>query len=270
MFDATCKYLTEIFSAAFSQWLLGETVSLSELSPSELLLEPIRADALLLQSAGRVLHIEFQTQPDLAMPLRMLDYWLRLRRRMPEREIRQFVIYLLPSRSSLVYQTRFEEGATRHDFEVIRLWEEPTDSFLAAPGLLPFAVLSKTDNRAAALRQVAEQIEVIADRTIQSNLAASAAILAGLVLEKGIVEQILRRRLMQESVIYQDIKAEGLQEGETKLVLRQLNRRIGTVPGELVAQIKGMKLEQVEALGEALLDFTAQEDLVQWLEQHTE
>lgn len=75
---------------------------------------------------------------------------------------------------------------------------------------------------------------------------------------------------MQESVIYQDIKAEGLQEGETKLVLRQLNRRIGTVPGELVAQIKGMKLEQVEALGEALLDFIAQEDLVQWLEQHTE
>nr|WP_228021841.1 hypothetical protein [Romeria gracilis] len=83
MFDAICKYLVEAFSADIAQWLLGEAVSLSELSPSELLLEPIRADALLLQSGGRLLHVEFQTQPDPTIRLRMLDYWVRLRRRIP-------------------------------------------------------------------------------------------------------------------------------------------------------------------------------------------
>ncbi|MEB3213221.1 MAG: hypothetical protein VKL39_17860 [Leptolyngbyaceae bacterium] len=50
MFDAVCKFLVETFSIDFAQWLLGESVILTELSPSELLLEPIRADALLLHS----------------------------------------------------------------------------------------------------------------------------------------------------------------------------------------------------------------------------
>jgi len=103
MFDAVCKFLVETFSEDFARWLLGEPVSLTELSPSELLLEPIRADVLLLQSEQRVLHLEFQTQPDPTMPFRMLDYWVRLHRRLPGRDIRQVVIYLLPSTSQWVY-----------------------------------------------------------------------------------------------------------------------------------------------------------------------
>ncbi|MBE9077177.1 Rpn family recombination-promoting nuclease/putative transposase [Romeria aff. gracilis LEGE 07310] len=269
MFDAICKYLVETFSADFAQWLLGKAVSFSELSPSELLLEPIRADALLLQSEQQILHLEFQTRPDPAIPFRLLDYWVRIHRRLPEREIRQVVIYLLKSQSPLVHQTAYVHEGTQHSFEVIRLWEQPTEAFLSSPGLLPFAVLSRTNSQASALRQAAERIDAITDRNIQSNLAASAAILAGLVLEEGLVEQILRRELMQESVVYQSIKAEGLREGlqrETNLVLRQLDRRVGMVPAELVARVEALPLEQLEALGEALLDFEAQGDLARWLE----
>lgn len=121
MFDAVCKFLVETFSVDFARWLLGEAVSLTELSPSELLLEPIRADVLLLQSDCQILHLEFQTQPDATIPFRMLDYWVRLHRRLPERDIRQVVVYLLPNQSPLVYQTAFEQMGTRHRFEVIRL-----------------------------------------------------------------------------------------------------------------------------------------------------
>ena len=74
MFDAVCKFLVETFSVDFAHWLLGEAQSLVELSPSELLLEPIRADILLRQSEEIILQIEFQTRPDPAMPFRMLDY----------------------------------------------------------------------------------------------------------------------------------------------------------------------------------------------------
>lgn len=35
---------------------------------------------------------------------------------------------------------------------------------------------------------------------------------------------------MKESVIYQEIKEEGRQEGEANLVLRLLNRRIAELP----------------------------------------
>lgn len=82
MFDTVCKFLVETFSVDFATWLLGEPVALSELSPSELSLEPIRADALLsLRSADTILHLESQARPDPNMAFRMADYRLRAYRR---------------------------------------------------------------------------------------------------------------------------------------------------------------------------------------------
>ncbi|MBN3880926.1 MAG: Rpn family recombination-promoting nuclease/putative transposase [Nostoc sp. JL23] len=96
MFDNICKFLAENFSIDFATWLLGEPISLTELSPSELSLEPIRADALiLLESTEVVLHLEFQTQPDSNIPFRMIDYRLRVYRRFPQKQMRQVVIYLV-------------------------------------------------------------------------------------------------------------------------------------------------------------------------------
>ncbi|NEP15540.1 MAG: Rpn family recombination-promoting nuclease/putative transposase [Leptolyngbya sp. SIO4C1] len=286
MFDTVCKFLVETFSTDFAAWLLGEPVALSELSPSELSLEPIRADALmLLQSEQVVLHLEFQTQPDLAIPFRMLDYRVRVYRRFPNKSMQQVVIYLQQSQSALVRQDTFEIEKTRHEFEIVRLWEQPIASFLDAPGLLPFAALSQTRDREAALQQVAKQIDRIAEPRMQSNISAAAAILSGLVLDKAPIQRILRKELMQESVIYQDIKAEGIREGiqkgiqqgiqeglrqERQLVLRLLNRKVGNVPEEYRAQVEALPLPQVEALGEALLKFERLDDLIDWLATHAD
>ncbi|HEY9703025.1 MAG TPA: hypothetical protein V6C58_11290 [Allocoleopsis sp.] len=48
MFDNICKFLAQNFSEDFAQWLLGKSVTLTELKPTELSLEPIRADSLIL------------------------------------------------------------------------------------------------------------------------------------------------------------------------------------------------------------------------------
>jgi predicted transposase YdaD len=71
---------------------------------------------------------------------------------------------------------------------------------------------------------------------------------------------------MKESVIYQEIKEEGRQEGAVNLLLRLLNRRIGGIAAELSAKLSSLSLENLENLGEALLDFQSVEDLEQWLE----
>ncbi len=72
MFDSTCKFLAESFSSDFASWLLGESIALTQLSPSELSLEPIRADALImLASEDYILHLEFQTESDSNMAYRM-------------------------------------------------------------------------------------------------------------------------------------------------------------------------------------------------------
>nr|WP_231662379.1 hypothetical protein [Pseudanabaena sp. 'Roaring Creek'] len=56
-FDNTCKFLAETFPSDFASWLLGSPINLTKLEPSELLLEPIRADSVIfLESAELILH----------------------------------------------------------------------------------------------------------------------------------------------------------------------------------------------------------------------
>lgn len=81
---------------------------------------------------------------------------------------------------------------------------------------------------------------------------------------------------MQESVIYQDIKAQGikqglqqgLQQGQSIIVLRQLKRRLGKIESEDETRITGLSVEQLEALGEELLDFSSRDDLLAWLDNN--
>lgn len=270
MYDNVCKFLAENYSRDFAQWLLGEPLSFTQLSPSELSLEPIRADALiLLESDQIILHLEFQTNPDPKMSFRMLDYRTRVYRRFPKKTMRQVVIYLKETSSPLVQENAFILPNTRHEYEVLRLWEIPAEKMLGLSGLLPLANLGKTPNRPETLRQVAAKIDNIEGRTEKSNLAAATAILAGLVLSKEIIGSLLREEIMRESVIYQDIresgKAQGRREEAVSLILRLLNRRLGEISSTLSQQIRELSLEQLETLGEALLDFTSLTDLTTWL-----
>ncbi len=57
-----------------------------------------------------------------------------------------------------------------------------------------------------------------------------------------------------------------MKEGQT-LILRQLNRRVGSVPIELEIRVKALPLAKLEELGEALLDFTILADLEAWLDR---
>lgn len=276
MYDNVCKFLAENYSRDFAQWLLGEPISFTQLSPSELSLEPIRADALiLLESDQIILHLEFQTDPDPKMSFRMLDYRTRVYRRFPKKTMRQVVIYLKETSSPLVRENAFILPNTRHEYEVLRLWEIPAEKMLGLSGLLPLANLGKTPNRPEILRQVAAKIDNIEGRTEKSNLAAATAILAGLVLSKEIIGSLLREEIMRESVIYQDIresgKAQGREEGRREeavsLILRLLNRRLGEISSTVSQQIRELSPEQLETLGEALLDFTSLTDLTAWLSE---
>ncbi len=266
MYDNICRFLAENFSQDLARWFLGEPIPLTRLSPTELSLQPIRADALiLLESSEFVLHLEFQTKVDPDIFFRMLDYRVRVYRRFPNKRMRQVVIYLKRSESELVRQNTFVIDRTRHEFEVVRLWEIPTEQLLDSPGLLPLAALSQTEDRVGTLREVVRRIDTIPNRLQKSDVAASTAIMAGLVLEKGVIRRLLREEIMRESVIYQEIKAEGRQEEGATLVLRLLNRRLGEIPPSLQTQIRALPIEQLEELGEALLDFESEADLVHWL-----
>ncbi len=80
---------------------------------------------------------------------------------------------------------------------------------------------------------------------------------------------------MRESVIYQDILAEGEArvlklglEQERALVLKQLGRKLGNLSSQLQTRVSALPIDRVESLGEALLDFTSMADLETWLSQN--
>ncbi len=144
---------------------------------------------------------------------------------------------------------------------------------LSSPGLLPYAVLSRAPEKASLLAQVVQELEQITDPREQSNLIAATSILAGLELEQQTIRQLIRSPVMRESTMYQFIlgegRAEGLEQGRTvgerALVFKQLTRKLGILSPSLTAKVNALSLEELEGLGEALLDFTRIEDLETWL-----
>ena len=157
--------------------------------------------------------------------------------------MRQVVIYLRRSDSPLVQENTFRLGETFHSFQVIRLWEEKTPQFFHHPGLLPFAVLSNTDDPEQVLSQVSRSLETISQKQVQSNLAAATSILAGLVLNRETIKKILRSDIMRESVIYQDI----LEEGELSAKLNSIPRlSVLGLSVEQIAQALDLEIEQVQ------------------------
>jgi len=61
---------------------------------------------------------------------------------------------------------------------------------------------------------------------------------------------------------------EWIAEGEAVVTLRLLNLRCGSLSDATIARIQTMPLEQLEALAEALLDFSGPTDLATWLAEH--
>jgi len=281
MFDNICKFLAETYSTDMASWLLGEPIPLTQVQPQELAVEPIRADSLiLLEAEGLLLHLEFQTKADPQIPFRMLDYWVRGKRRFPDKKIRQFVIYLKETSSDVVFQQEFQDESTYHRFEVIRLWEQPVTKFLEFTGMLPFAILVSEGNKEQLLQDIAQKIDEIPEQKTRQVIGAATYVLAGLVLDKNIIKQILRRDIMRESVTYQEILEEGRLEGEVKgrkegeikgrrqglltIILRLLTRKFGNLPPKLHTRIARLQIPRLESLAEAILDFENVADLELW------
>jgi hypothetical protein len=57
--------------------------------------------------------------------------------------------------------------------------------------------------------------------------------------------------------------------GERSLVQRQLTRRLGELPEAIVVSLDGLSIDDLDQLGEALLDFTSIDNLTHWLATHS-
>jgi predicted transposase YdaD len=264
-YDNACKYLAEEYPTDFVRWLLGvETEDINVLK-TELFLEPIRADSVtFLQTANRILHLEFQTEPlsKPPIPFRMGDYSFRLKRKY-QCPVTQVVIFLQETSNEIAFTEEYRDETTIHHYRVIRLWEQDSALFLNNRGLLPLAPLTRTDSPRSLLSQVAQTVATISDITEQQNITGCLGILAGLRFDKDLIRQFLREDIMQQSVIYQDI----VQKEALKLVRLMINGRFGEIDSSLMERLEKLSAEQLEALVQVFFNFSNMSDLQAYLDQ---
>ncbi|MFN6036456.1 MAG: Rpn family recombination-promoting nuclease/putative transposase, partial [Dolichospermum sp.] len=147
-FDNVCKLLAEKYPFDFAKWLLPQAPTTIKVLKTELSIEPIRADFVtFLQTENRILHIEFQTNPQSKppIPFRELDYSVRLIRTY-QVPVTQVVIFLQETNDPIVFTEEYVNETTRHRYRVIRMWEQDSALFLDNLALLPLAPLTRTNS----------------------------------------------------------------------------------------------------------------------------
>ena len=72
---------------------------------------------------------------------------------------------------------------------------------------------------------------------------------------------------LKQTRFYQDVFTEGRQEEAAALALRLLHRKLGNLTADLESRLQTLTLLQIEALVDALFEFTTIGDLEAWLTQ---
>jgi predicted transposase YdaD len=72
---------------------------------------------------------------------------------------------------------------------------------------------------------------------------------------------------LQETRVYQEAKAEGQTEGKLAMISALLSQRFGALPQSMIDRLSQMPIEQLEALGTQLFNFTQLTDVTAWLDK---
>jgi predicted transposase YdaD len=271
-YDSILKFLIDEYTKPILTWLLNRDINEEiEMLPTELNIEPIRADGVFFLRVGnKIIHLEFQTRPksDPPLPLRMLDYWVRLYRlhKLYEqnRELEQVIIFLRRDTSPKVFEESFQVGNTTHHYRVIRIWECDPTPLLSQPELLPLAVLAKSEQPEMLLSPVAEKVKTIEDQRQKSNIATCVELLAGINYSEELIKMYLHDDILKESVTYQRILNDGGKQEAIALISRLLKKRFGEVSETIKPRLQTLSIEQLELFGESLFDFESFEDAITW------
>ncbi|MBR8827036.1 MAG: DUF4351 domain-containing protein [Gomphosphaeria aponina SAG 52.96 = DSM 107014] len=79
------------------------------------------------------------------------------------------------------------------------------------------------------------------------------------------ISNYLQDDLLKESVTYQRILNDGGKQEAIALISRLLKKRFGEFSETIEPPLKALSIEQLELLGESLLDFQGFEEAIAWL-----
>lgn len=272
-FDASLRSLTTRHIQDFLHWFVGDDACFEESLDPILITSERRADFLARfqdqQGPLRLLHAEFQRQinevdPVKYLPFRMFEYAAGVRRCYGQLPL-QVLVLLEDSPAARRVPDFFAEGNVRVTYRVIRLWEQDPQVILQSGliGLLPMVPLmagSPAKLLEESFTALSEQVE---SREEQVELMRVTALLASIRTNPDVIVSLLRGRamlnLLEDTPLGQQLLAErearGQAEGLRQALLRQLGRRFGMVPEDVVQLLRNIhEVERLSTLIDTAFD----------------
>ena len=242
-----------------------------------------------------LVHVENQATPQADFPKRMFRYFARLTEKydLPVYPVVIFS-YDAPQRPEPnLFQVTFpgkngvKKTVLRFEYAVIQLNRLPWRRFVRQANPIASALMAKMKMRPADRPKVkAECLRLLASlkldparatligvfiesylRLSAQELAQYERTLAGLTPAERNETMELMTSWERDGLtrgIAQGI-TQGITQGKETLVVRLLQRRLGSVSTEITARLALLSPEQLDDLGEALLDFSTVADLEGWL-----
>lgn len=177
----------------------------------------------------------------------------------------------------IIYPSRSTEQSKIHPYEdllngdrVHRIYLNELGNIRELPVWVALMVLTTVEES-----QAPEEARYLLQRNIAeqpSSLAIIEMVTTIMVYKfENLSQQEVETMLgitLQETRVYREIKAEGLEQGRKQeainLIVRILTKRFGNLSEEMRTSISGLSLTALEELSEALLDFNNLADLQAW------
>jgi hypothetical protein len=242
------------------------------------------------EAAGFLIHLEHQAQHDPSLGRRMLQYFML---DWCEYDLPVYPIAVLShkrasaaSLSPLVVSFP-NKKVMEFNFDVIDLPRMDADSFVKMPNPAALALAARMKSDAQQRISLTEDFFVTLSgipmaereqRLIASFFSSYQPLnrCEALQLQKKldiVKPDAVREKVMDLTNPFIELgKEEGLQQGrqqgEVELVLKLLSRRLGPLSSAQEKAVRKLPIPKIEALGEALLDFSSRTDLARWLRTH--
>jgi len=250
------------------------------------------------ESAAFLIHLEHQAQPDSDLARRMLGYWLM---DWGNFNLPVYPIAVLSHRQPVPrpcspLKVHFpNKRVLDFDFDVIDLYRMNAEAYVRMQNPAALALASRMQRKLKARLELARDFffnlaQVPIDEDDKNFVAGFFSKYRPLTYEEAlqlerecdtVMPDAARETVMNLTNPFIELgKQRGLEqgleqgreqgrcEGEAALVIRLLTRRLGRISRSQDKTIRALPLNEIEALGEALLDFTSAADLSRWLRKN--
>ena len=134
-------------------------------------------------------------------------------------------------------------------------------------------ILAKPDDAVplaqALFTRTEHQVQQDPKRELMLDLIETIMVYKFPELSREAIEKMFTTSELKQTRVYREAVEEGALSAGQSMVLRLLERKIGSISPSVEAQISALDLPQLESLCEALLDFSKRSDLTAWLQMYS-